>query len=231
MSDFFGTVFGAPVEGAYYLVSAIADAVQPVFGTAATAAAIVLFTMAVRILLLPLGFAQAKAERKRTELLPQLKELQDKHKDNPELLQQETLEFYRSSGLFTGMLPTIAQIPFFFVMYRLFSMPMINGHANDLLTHDVLGIPLGSYVFGLDAFSLEAVVVFGALLGLIALVGWWTARRQPPGGPGCLRLVHYVTVVIALFVPLAAGIYLLVTTAWTAVQRAVLLRDKQDASS
>ncbi|MCP3802744.1 YidC/Oxa1 family membrane protein insertase [Allokutzneria sp. A3M-2-11 16] len=230
MSDFLDTVFGAPIEGAYHLVSAIAGAVQSVFGGAATAVAIVLFTMAVRILLLPLGFAQAKAERKREVLLPRLKELQEKYSDDQERLQRETLAFYRSSGIFVGMLPTLAQIPFFVVMYRLFSMPAVNGQANDLLTEDVLGVPLGSYVFGVG-FSVEAVVVFGALLGLITLVGWWTARRQPPGGPGCLRMVHYVTVVIALFVPLAAGIYLLVTTAWTAVQRAILLRDKHGASS
>ncbi|WP_086825579.1 membrane protein insertase YidC [Allokutzneria sp. NRRL B-24872] len=230
MSDLLDAIFGAPVDGAHHLVSAIAGAVRPLLGGAATVTAIVLFTMAVRILLLPLGFAQAKAERKREVLLPQLKKLQEEHKDDPERLQRETMEFYRSSGIFVGMLPTLAQIPFFVVMYRLFSMPAVNGHANDLLTEDVLGVPLGAYVFGVG-FTLEAVVVFGALLGLIFLVGWWTARRQPPGGPGCLRLVHYVTVVIALFVPLAAGVYLLVTTAWTAVQRAILLRDKHSASS
>jgi hypothetical protein len=43
--------------------------------------------------------------------------------------------------------------------------------------------------------------------------------------PGWLtRLLPYTTVVIAAIVPLAAGIYLLTTTAWTTAERALLRR-------
>jgi YidC/Oxa1 family membrane protein insertase len=53
------------------------------------------------------------------------------------------------------------------------------------------------------------------------------AADQPdqPAGLGLLsRILPYTTVAIAAFVPLAAGLYLLTTTAWTAAERALLGR-------
>jgi YidC/Oxa1 family membrane protein insertase len=48
---------------------------------------------------------------------------------------------------------------------------------------------------------------------------------QPPGAVLVLtRLAPYVTVVLAAFVPLAAGLYLVTTTAWTLAERKVMLR-------
>lgn len=38
------------------------------------------------------------------------------------------------------------------------------------------------------------------------------------------RLLPYLTVAFAAFVPLAAGLYLLTTTAWTAAERTLLMR-------
>jgi YidC/Oxa1 family membrane protein insertase len=45
-----------------------------------------------------------------------------------------------------------------------------------------------------------------------AVLGWLT------------RMLPYLTIVIAAVVPLAAGIYLLTTTAWTTAERALLRR-------
>ena len=50
------SLFGVPVVAAYHVVSAFAQLLAPVAGGLATAAAIVAFTMAVRLLLLPLSY-------------------------------------------------------------------------------------------------------------------------------------------------------------------------------
>ena len=50
---------------------------------------------------------------------------------------------------------------------------------------------------------------------------------SPLSSPGMLRIMsamHYLTAVFAVFVPLAAALYLTVTVAWTLVQRVVLRR-------
>ena len=50
---------------------------------------------------------------------------------------------------------------------------------------------------------------------------------SPLSSPGMLRMMsalHYLTAVFAVFVPLAAALYLTVTVAWTLVQRILLRR-------
>ena len=125
------------------------------------------------------------------------------------------------------------------MIYALFLHTTIAGHANGLLVQHLLGVPLGASALGLvgaGGLTLGAVVVFGMLIAAIFAIAEVTRRRlrpQPmpepaPAGAATIgRLVGFVqfsTAVIALFVPLAAGIYLLVTVAWTLVQRLVLLR-------
>jgi YidC/Oxa1 family membrane protein insertase len=82
------------------------------------------------------------------------------------------------------------------------------------------------------------LLVFVALLLVIAAVAW-TSRRialrtalpptdaAPPALLGVTRALSWLpfaTVVFAAFVPLAATIYLAVTTTWTLAERAVLRR-------
>ena len=74
-----------------------------------------------------------------------------------------------------------------------------------------------------------------ALLAAVAWAGTLIARRvarpspsapaRPTGAMGALiRVLPYATVAVAAVLPLAAGLYLLTTTAWSAAERAVLGR-------
>lgn len=204
-------VFDPFVNAAYHLVSWLA----PLTGTAG---AIIVFVMIVRLCLHPLVRIQVRGEKVRAEVMPKLKEIQDQHKGNQERLNQELAAFYggEGKGLFAGCLPMLIQLPIFSVMYRLFLSPTVGGHPNLLLTHTLLGTPL-STVF-ISSPSIAAVCLFV----LMACVATWSALRLT--GPKLLRVLPYATVVFAMFVPLAAGLYLLTTTAWTAFERALLLR-------
>jgi YidC/Oxa1 family membrane protein insertase len=196
------SVFDPFINAAYTLVSWLA----PLTGAAG---AIVVFVMAIRLCLHPL-------------VRIQVKEIQDKHKGNQERLNQELAAFYggEGKGMFAGCLPMLIQLPIFSVMYRLFLSPTVGGHPNLLLTHTLLGTPL-STVF-LTSPSIAAVCLFAVM----AAVATWSAIRMPTG-PKLLRLVPYASVVFAMFVPLAAGLYLLTTTTWTAVERALLMRQRE----
>jgi YidC/Oxa1 family membrane protein insertase len=209
-------VFDPFVYAAYQLVSWLA----PLTGTAG---AIIVFVMIVRLCLHPLVRIQVRGEKVRAEVMPKLKEIQDQHKGNQERLNQELAAFYggEGKGLFAGCLPMLIQLPIFSVMYRLFLSPTVGGHPNLLLTHTLLGTPL-STVF-ISSPSIAAVCLFV----LMACVATWSAMRLT--GPKLLRVLPYATVVFAMFVPLAAGLYLLTTTAWTAFERARLLRREKVA--
>ncbi|MFJ9420106.1 YidC/Oxa1 family membrane protein insertase [Streptomyces sp. NPDC101227] len=224
-----------------------ADAITPLFGTAATAAAIVLFTLAVRAALHPLARAAARGEKARTALAPQVAALQRKHKGNPERLQKAMADLYAKTGAspLAGCLPTLLQLPVFFLMYHLFSTG-----GGTLLGHTLLGAPLGGHWS--DALADGGPFgphgrVYLALFVLIAAVATWNFRRAraataaapapAPGGapalPGLggmtklMPLLSFGTLITVAVVPLAAGLYMVTTTAWTACERALLHRDRK----
>jgi len=213
------SIFDPFINAAYILVSWLA----PLTGTAG---AIVVFVLAVRLCLHPLVRVQVRGEQTRAAIMPKLKEIQDKHKGNQERLNQELAAFYggEGKGMFAGCLPMLIQLPIFSVMYRLFLSPTVGGHPNLLLTHTLLGTPL-STVF-LTSPSIAAVCLFAAM----AAVATWSAMRMT-AGPKFLRVLPYATVVFAMFVPLAAGLYLLTTTAWTAFERALLMRRREKVAA
>ncbi|WP_137815391.1 YidC/Oxa1 family membrane protein insertase [Gandjariella thermophila] len=218
------------MSGAYHLVAALAGAVHPLLGGASTAAAIMLFTAAVRLLLHPLVRAQVRAERARAALQPEVDRLRRRHRDQPERLQRELVALHRRHGvpMFAGCLPTLLQLPFFSVTYRLFSSPTVGGVTNALLGHTLFGVPLGAHLFG--SLGGSGVLVFAGLAALLAVVAAlssvWLARTTPATAPAgrLLRLLPFGTVLAAAVLPLAAGLYLLTSTTWTLVERAALRR-------
>jgi YidC/Oxa1 family membrane protein insertase len=230
-------LLGLPIDAAYHLVSALAGALAPLPGGLAAAAAIVAFTIMVRLLVLPLGYYAFRGERARARLAPRVQELYRRHSKQPERLQRELSALYagEGGGMFTGCLPALLQLPFFAVVYRLFLSGTVAGGPNVLLQQRLLGAPLGSHwLTGAGPLSGQGLVfaaVFG-LLVVIALLSVRAARRwaapapaTQPGAVGLvLRVLPFATVAVAAVVPLAAGLYLVTTTAWAAAERAVFRR-------
>ncbi len=219
----------APVAGAYHLLTSLVATLEPLTGAYAAVIAIVLCTLAVRLSLVPLSVRAHRGLKARAELMPQLKQLTERHRDNPERLQREVAKLQTESGtsLFAGFLPTLAQLPFFWLMYTLFSRTMVAGESNQLISGSLLGAPLGVHwpiLTGTPAYVVIAV--------LLAVVAWFSARlqlRQLDSSATTLsrrvaQLLPFGTLLTAAFVPLAAGLYLLTTTTWTVVERTILQR-------
>ena len=149
---------------------------------------------------------------------------------------------YKREGtsLFAGFAPLLLQWPFLSVMYLLFRSPQVGGQANTLLSHDLFGVPLGMHwLSGVGPVSAQGAVFLG-VFALLAGLCWLSARfgrlmtaratgAQPaPAGAGTagllVRVLPYLTVVIAAFAPLAAGIYLLTSLAWSLAERMLFWR-------
>ena len=240
----------ALLDGAHALLMGLAALLEPLAGAGSAAAAVVLVTVLVRAALIPVGISQAKAERTRARLAPRIADLRRRHANDPERLRRELLGLYSAEGTspMAGCLPLLIQAPIVGVIYALFILPTIAGHPNALLEQQLAGVPLGSSLAGSiasGALDPGSLVVFAIVIGSIALVGELTRRAFRPqpaaaaasdpatgsvaalGSPGMLRalgLLQFLTAVIAVFVPLAAALYLLVTVAWTLGQRLVLRR-------
>ncbi|MEU5565879.1 YidC/Oxa1 family membrane protein insertase [Micromonospora musae] len=209
---------------------------EPIAGGTATAAAIVLFTVAVRLLISPLTVAQIRGERRRAALAPQVREVQRRYADDPARLQGELFALYRSAGAnpVAGCLPMLLQAPFLLVMYRLFSTAE---GGTGLLDERLAGVPLGHHLG--DGVAGAAGPLFALLLAALVLLAWLSSRRlrraavasapQSAAGPAALLgrllpLLPYTTVLVALVLPMAAVLYLVTTTAWTALEQGVLRR-------
>jgi YidC/Oxa1 family membrane protein insertase len=81
--------------------------------------AIILLTVAIRLILLPLTWKQTKSMVELQRIQPKIKELQEKYKDDKEKLQEETLKFYSENKVnpFGGCLPLVLQMPILFALY------------------------------------------------------------------------------------------------------------------
>lgn len=81
--------------------------------------AIIVLTVVFRIVLIPLTVKQTKSMLELQRIQPKIKELQEKHKDDPTKLQEETLKFYQENKVnpFGGCLPALLQSPIFFALY------------------------------------------------------------------------------------------------------------------
>jgi YidC/Oxa1 family membrane protein insertase len=194
------SILGVPVDAAYHLVSGFTGFLTPVLGGAAAVAVIVLFTVAVRLIVMPLSLRGLRGQATQARLAPQLQELRKRHAKQPERLQREMTALYKREGtsMFAGLTPLLLQWPLLSVVYLLFRSAQIGGKPNTLLTRDLFGVPLG---------------------------GHWLAGAAGPNAPGALiRVLPYLTVVIAAFVPLAAGIYLITSTGWALAERTFFWR-------
>lgn len=223
------SLLGVPVDAAYHLVSALTSVLTPVLGGLAAVASIVGFTIAVRLLLLPLTWRAMRGQAIQARLAPQVSKLRAKYGKQPERFQQELTALYKRAGtsLFAGFSPLLLQWPFLSVVYLLFRSPVVDGRTNTLLTHDLLGVPLGRYwLSGAGPASAQGLVFLGVFV-LLAGACWLSARlarmtAQAPAG-GLSRVLPYITVGIAAFAPLAGGIYLVTSTAWSVAERRLFL--------
>ena len=85
---------------------------------------IIIFTIIVRIIILPLMFYQMKSSRKTMDLQPQLKELQakypDRDQDSMRAMQEEQRKLYAEAGVnpVAGCLPLLVQMPVLLALYQ-----------------------------------------------------------------------------------------------------------------
>jgi YidC/Oxa1 family membrane protein insertase len=283
---------GVPVGAAYHLVFALTHLLTPVAGGLAAAAAIVLFTAAVRLLISPLSFRALRGQAAMARLTPQIQALRTRHGRQPERFQREVTALYRREGTgpFAAILPLLVQWPFLSVTYLLFRSATVGGAQNQLLSDGLFGVPLGAHWLSGGGLLSVHDVLFLAVFAILAALCWLSARLAKRAAPAAAapaastqadrdrreagqatsrgvgqaakstearsaglpvaptradpaealanskaagwltRVLPYVTVVIAVFTPLAAAIYLLTTVAWTLAERRLFLHQADQAT-
>lgn len=113
MLAFFANIFGYVLKMLYNVVGN--------YGWA-----IILFSVIVKLLMLPISIKQQKSMKKNEKIQGELKQLQFKYKNEPEKLNQEMMALYKREGMspFSGCLSSIVQIILLFSVFLLVRQPL-----------------------------------------------------------------------------------------------------------
>ena len=81
--------------------------------------AIILLTVCVRLLMFPISRKMARSQKRMKDLQPQIAELKEKFKDEPQKMSQAQMELWRKEGVnpLGGCLPALCQLPIFVALY------------------------------------------------------------------------------------------------------------------
>ena len=115
---FFGTIF-APIENILHFVLETLHSLTDMAGVGSYGLAIILLTVIIKMILYPLTVKQVKSMKAMQDLSPKMKKIQEKYKDNPQVMQQKVGALYKEAGVnpLAGCLPLIIQMPILMGMY------------------------------------------------------------------------------------------------------------------
>ncbi len=93
---------------------------------------IIIFALLIKIITMPLSMKSFKSMNAMKELQPKIEELKQKHKKNPQAMNQEMMRLYKTHGVnpISGCLPMLPQMPLFFALFSVFRSTILLRNAN-----------------------------------------------------------------------------------------------------
>lgn len=87
---------------------------------------IIIFTILIKLVLLPLNIHSQKAMKKQQKIQPYVAELQEKYKNDQEKLQREMMKLYKDNNIsmMGGCLPMLIQMPILVGLYQVIQKPL-----------------------------------------------------------------------------------------------------------
>ena len=88
--------------------------------------ALIIFTILIKLLILPLNLKSQRSMVKQQKLMPQLQELQKKYANDKEKLNKEMMELYKANGAnpASGCLPMLLQFPIIIALFQVIQKPL-----------------------------------------------------------------------------------------------------------
>ncbi|MDQ3757147.1 MAG: YidC/Oxa1 family membrane protein insertase [Actinomycetota bacterium] len=216
--------------------------------------AITLLTLTVMLVLTPLTWKSTRSMLEMQRLQPEIKKLQQKHKNDRQKLNEELMAFYKEHKVnpLGGCLPMLLQLPVFLVMYRVIHgltqtrggapSPAYLEHDSKLYTALVEdGGKMVSWGIDLSKSASKTWTEFGLaealpLLGVVALVvvaqyvqtkqmsGRSSASQQNPQMMMMQRIMPLMFGFISYSIAAGVNIYFLVSSLFRITQQELMYR-------
>ena len=111
--------------------------------------AIFIFTLIIRLLILPLNIKSTKSNAKMQEIQPELKKIQAKYANDPQKMQLETSKLMKENNvsMFGGCLPALLPLPILFALYYVFRniQPTDGADLSFLFINNVFAMPTSMF--------------------------------------------------------------------------------------
>lgn len=172
--------------------------------------AIVLLTVAVRIILSPMSFKQKRSMQQQQKLAANIEEIKEKYKDNKAKLDEEIMKHSVQSvkGVF-GCLVTLIQLPVLFGMWNVINkMPAQVG---------TLLIPWVSSIKLSDSYFIVPLIYILVSLApsLFSYIPFLEIEGQAKMSKANVLIMVVSSLLIAKTAPIAIGLYLITTSIFT----------------
>ena len=187
---------------------------------------IIALTIVTRAILIPLTYKQLKGMRALQALQPQIKELQEKYKNDKQRMQQEMMRFYKENKVnpFASCIPLVAQLPVFFTLFQVLRNDLPTdmgceaaGHcaaygAEFLFIHDLTAKATGAELIVLLILYVGTQLVSGMVMSLSADKSQRTM----------MFILPLVFVPLIINFPAGLILYWITTNFWTIGQQLVM---------
>jgi len=177
--------------------------------------AIICLTVTIKLLFYPLTKKSFVSSRKMQALGPQMKELKERYKDNPQQMGQAQMKLFREEGVnpLAGCLPMLIQMPVWFALYSvlLSAAPLYQAE----------------FLFVKDLASRDPYGVFPTLVGVAMVAQQRITPMSPNADPlqqKIFRMLPLIFVVVMYAFPAGLSLYILVNTLFSIGQMAMVNR-------
>jgi len=183
---------------------------------------IIALTIVVRAVLIPLTYKQIKGMRALQALQPQIKELQEKYKNDRQRQQQEMMRFWQENKInpLSSCMPLLLQLPVFFALFELLRSSSFEdevnaaGGASWLFIDSVVENP---------GWSAEGIILMALFMGSMALSSLVMIRSSPSGAGNQQYILLGAFALMGIFFvpgfPAGLSIYWITTNFWTVGQQ------------
>jgi YidC/Oxa1 family membrane protein insertase len=161
--------------------------------------AIILTTLSLKVLFLPITLAQSRTSRRTQKVMPELKAIKEKYKDNPAKLQTATMELYKKHKInpVAGCVPMLLTIPFFWAFFTMLRSAAELRFAPFLWAHD-LSAPDTIGMISLPILGAVAINVLPLLLGVVNFMQM-RVTPQPAVDNAQMKMMQFMPVMFVLF--------------------------------
>ncbi len=113
--------------------------------------AIILMTLMLKLISLPFTLAASRSAKKMAKLQPQMKEVREKYKDNPQKLNQATMAIFKENKVnpMGGCIPILITIPLFIAFFAMLQGTAELRFQSFLWVHDLSAPDTVARIFGL----------------------------------------------------------------------------------